>query len=216
MNTWYGIRYAASPEGALRWRAPMPIAKAPGALPRADADGTINVGPMPGESKSLAVKCWGSFAEWDGGSRVSAGTEDCLHVSIIAPPNASNLPVYAMIHGGGYTLGEADWRLGFPGLKHTNGAFVYVALQYRLGVFGFLGAKDVIENGTANAGLLDQRLGLEFVREHIAKFGGDPAKVTIAGGSAGGGSVSYQLMLNGGTDKTPPFQAAIAGKCYAI
>lgn len=67
-------------------------------------------------------------------------------------------------------------------------------------------------NGTANAGLLDQREALEWVKRHIAAFGGNPDQVTIWGGSAGGSSVTNQLILRGGEDENPPFAAAIAGR----
>lgn len=88
---------------------------------------------------------------------------------------------------------------------------IFVQVQYRLGPLGFLGGEDVKANGTANAGLLDQRVGLEWVRDNIHYFGGDPSRVTINGGSAGGGSVTMQLILGGGDD-SPPFHAAIPGK----
>jgi carboxylesterase type B len=83
------------------------------------------------------------------------------------------------------------------------------SVQYRLGIFGFLGGSAIAQYGDLNAGLLDQRLALDWVQRNIRPFGGDPAKVTIWGGSAGGGSVTYQLIAGGGYDD-PPFSAAIA------
>jgi carboxylesterase type B len=88
---------------------------------------------------------------------------------------------------------------------------VWVSIQYRLGGYGFL-SPDEFDGVDAvkNAGLLDQRLALEWVQRHIASFGGDPSKVTIWGGSAGGGSVANQLIYQGG-EASPPYRAAIAG-----
>jgi carboxylesterase type B len=211
LNQWFGIPYAGSTAGPRRWRPPVPIDQARDSLPKADSDGAIDVGRNPDQAGTKAVRCFEGYPAWERTPpAVPTGTEACLHVSIVAPANASRLPVYAMIHGGGYTVGMGEWSLGYPGLRHTGGAFVFVALQYRLGAFGFLNSEDVRADGTANAGLLDQRLALEFVRQHISKFGGDPERITIAGGSAGGGSVTYQLMLYGG-EENPPFHAAIAG-----
>lgn len=82
-------------------------------------------------------------------------------------------------------------------------------IQYRLGFYGFLGNEAIRENGTANAGLLDQRAALEWVQRNIKTFGGDPSQVTIWGSSAGGGSVTAQMQLYGGVED-PPFRAAIA------
>lgn len=92
----------------------------------------------------------------------------------------------------------------------SQGNLIYVSIQYRLGAYGFLGGAELTENGVANAGLLDQRAALNWVQRHIGKFGGDPSKVTIIGGSAGGGSVMDQMILYGGVPN-PPFRAVIAG-----
>lgn len=92
----------------------------------------------------------------------------------------------------------------------AGGAVIYVAIQYRLGPYGFLSGSEIKQHGTPNSGLLDQRLALEWVQNHIEAFGGDPSKVTIWGGSAGGGSVGLQMLLNGG-EPHPPFRAGIAG-----
>lgn len=83
-------------------------------------------------------------------------------------------------------------------VHHAKGNMIYVAIQYRLGAFGFLGGSAVAENGTSNAGLLDQRLAIDWVKKYIHHFGGDPDKITITGGSAGGSSVTLQMILQGG------------------
>ena len=86
---------------------------------------------------------------------------------------------------------------------------IYVAINYRLGAFGFLAGPTLQENGDSNAGLYDQRLAIEWVRDNIAKFGGDPTKITLIGESGGGGSVMHQITAFGG-QKPVAFQRAIA------
>ena len=105
--------------------------------------------------------------------------------------------------GGGYTYGTKELYGNPSGLinsAQTNGdiGFIYVAMNYRVGAFGFLSGPSLQSNGTANAGLYDQRLAIEWVRTHIAKFGGDPNQITIMGESAGGGSVMHQVTAFGG------------------
>lgn len=109
----------------------------------------------------------------------------------------------------GYTIGSSTSYPGENIVSYSDGSVVWVDIQYRLGAFGFLNSVDIQDNGVANTGLLDQRSALEWVQRNIAKFGGDPAKVTIWGGSAGGGSVMNQMILYGGS-ASPPFRAAIA------
>ena len=92
------------------------------------------------------------------------------------------------IHGGGYTTGGADEYPWGPIVDASGGSIIAVSTQYRLGAYGFLSGSEVRENGQANAGLLDQRAALEWVQRNIRSFGGVPSKVTILGGSAGGGS----------------------------
>lgn len=78
------------------------------------------------------------------------------------------------------------------------GGLIGVSITYRLNIFGFLGGPQVAADGSLNAGLLDQRAGLEWVQRHIATFGGDPENVTIVGESAGGASVIMQTVAYGG------------------
>lgn len=95
---------------------------------------------------------------------------------------------------------------------NTDQPFVFVAVNYRTGGFGFMGGKEILADGASNLGLLDQRLGLEWTADNIAAFGGDPEKVTIWGESAGAISVFDQMLLYGGniTYKAKPlFRGAI-------
>ena len=89
---------------------------------------------------------------------------------------------------------------------NTNGnGFISVIIQYRLGAFGFLSSEDIKKNGQLNAGLLDQNFALQWVQKNIAKFGGDPTKVTLAGESAGASSVLLQSMAYGGKQNVTLF-----------
>ena len=82
-------------------------------------------------------------------------------------------------------------------------------MNYRLGAFGWLSGPTFQANGTANAGLHDQRFALEWVKKHISKFGGDPSRVTVFGESAGGGSIMHQITAYGGKKGPVPFKQAI-------
>lgn len=83
-------------------------------------------------------------------------------------------------------------------MADNNNQFVSVIIQYRLGAFGFLAGQDVKKGGVLNAGLLDMNFALQWIQKHIEKFGGDPARVTIGGESAGAAAVAYQALAYGG------------------
>ena len=131
-----------------------------------------------------------------------AGSEDCLKLNIWAPHPHSGppLPVIVWLHAGSFLLTSgAVGQSNATRFVEANDVIV-VAPNYRLGAFGFLGHRALRGEslGTAgNYGLLDQRLALEWVRTHIAAFGGDPNRITIAGQSAGGLSVSLHLVSPG-------------------
>ncbi|QIW96956.1 hypothetical protein AMS68_002474 [Peltaster fructicola] len=202
-----GIQYAAAPTGSLRWQKPQPIEN------RNSFSGqTINataIAPACYQSQPRSTYMYpapGTFQYVPQGQ-----SEDCLILDVLRPssPKSSSLPVMVQIHGGGYTLGNAQSYPGDALVHASNGSVVYVSIQYRLGLLGFLGGSTVADNGVLNAGLLDQRAALDWVQRNIRAFSGDPARVTIVGGSAGGGSVTLQLTAGGAYD-TPPFSAAIA------
>ncbi|KAL2821669.1 Alpha/Beta hydrolase protein [Aspergillus granulosus] len=204
-NEWYGIRYAQPPTGELRFRAPQDI----------EVKNNYSTS-QPMDATTVPPACVQGNPAWLpmslAASGQATGQEDCLVLNVLAPAGAdpsSELPVMVQIHGGGYTLGNTQAAPGNALVYQSNGGLIYVAIQYRLGAYGFLGGPEVLENGDANVGLLDQRAALLWVQRHIRTFGGDPSKVTIIGGSAGGGSVSDQMILYGGVPN-PPFRGVIA------
>ncbi|KAH8834779.1 alpha/beta-hydrolase [Flagelloscypha sp. PMI_526] len=176
-----GVRYAKPPLGDLRWRAPQRL------------DETLV--PLGGEL--FDARGWGN-ASIQKPARVDVGSEDCLNLAIWKPTNAtrkSRLPVAVYIHGGGF---YANAPKAFPlyDWVSQNNSIIGVSITYRLG------------DGDLNVGLLDQRAAIEWVKRHIAAFGGDPDKITIYGESAGAASVVFQLVAYGGS-KPVPFRAAV-------
>ena len=210
INYYRGLPYAQPPTGSLRWQKPVPI------------ESSSNYTGQTIQATEQAPACIQGYPEWEYATDQNPGafaatpqgqSEDCLILDVLVPSSPKSitggLPVMVQIHGGGYTVGNA---LSYPGDAMTaasDGGLIYVSIQYRLGIFGFLAGSDVAENGVQNAGLYDQRLAIEWVQRNIRAFGGNPSQITIWGGSAGGGSVTYQLLAGGGLG-TPPFRAAIA------
>lgn len=184
-NVFYGIRYAQAPIGELRWQPPQDI-EANNAYAPTEVLNAVSPGPS----------CVQGTPAWRPPQRDNltvipvTGEEDCLILDVVVPtqPQSSSLPVMVMIHGGGFTQGSSYGNPGSAIVDTASGAMIYVSLQYRLGTFGFLSSADVRGNGQANVGLLDQRAALGWVQRNIRSFGGDPARVTIIGGSAGGSS----------------------------
>ncbi|EGR50072.1 uncharacterized protein TRIREDRAFT_105247 [Trichoderma reesei QM6a] len=156
-------------------------------------------------------------------------TEDCLVLDVLVPQRVfdkrrsihqrglkqtKGAPVLVWIYGGGYVIGDKS-MFGTPSelmaASQANGqdGAIWVAMNYRLGAFGFLSGPTLQQSGgSPNAGLLDQRLALEWVQTNIHLFGGDPDNVSIMGVSAGGGSVMHQITAWGGS-KPAPFRRAI-------
>lgn len=169
-----GIPYAAPPFGPNRFRAPQPLVD-PGA-----ARDCRRFGPIAPQSARLP------------GSPVwHAGDEDVLSVNVWAPAAASALsdagplPVLFWIHGGAYTFGSSA-QPDFDGGALARAGAVVVSCNYRVGFEGF----GHVPGFPDNRGLLDQTAALRWVRDNIAAFGGDPDRVTVAGHSAGAGSIA--------------------------
>ncbi len=174
-----GIPYATPPVGDLRWRPPAPVAHWSGTRSAARAGKNCVQDAIYGDIDPFAAGI----------------SEDCLNLNVWTTDlNASaRKPVMVWIYGGGYNAGYADEPRHY-GAHLAQKGVVVVALNYRLGVFGFFAHPGLAaESPNASAGnyaILDQIAALEWVRDNIAQFGGDPSRVTIFGESAGGSSVA--------------------------
>ncbi|KAK4560706.1 hypothetical protein LTR86_005284 [Recurvomyces mirabilis] len=209
INYFRGIQYAANPTGSLRWQKPRPI-EANNNFDSSKVYNATQIAPACYQSQPFSVYVDPTdptaFIHTPQGQ-----SENCLILDVLAPthPVSTRLPVMVQIHGGGYTQGNAQSYPGDAMVNSSNGNMIYISIQYRLGLLGFLAGGETMQNGVANAGLLDQRAALDWVQRNAYAFGGDPTKVVIWGGSAGGGSVTTQLIAGGAYDE-PPFSAAIA------
>jgi para-nitrobenzyl esterase len=174
ITVYKGIPYAAPPVGALRWKPPQPAAPWQG-VRKADAFGDTCAQP----------------ARSSGGQKLS---EDCLYLNVWtgASSAAEKRPVLVWIYGGGYMAGSAS-QPSSDGEALARKGIVVVSMNYRVGPFGFLAmpalSRESQHHVSGNYGLLDMIATLRWVQRNIAAFGGDPARVTIAGQSSGGGSV---------------------------
>ncbi len=168
------IPYAEAPVGNLRWKAPAPK-KAWTGVYKADKWG--NRPPQPTDPNQ-------------NGNEIPM-SEDCLYLSVETPAKSTTerLPVFVMIHGGAFLTGS------YSGTQESfvREGIIYVSVEYRLGALGFMSHPELSKEAgglSGNYGILDQIEALRWIHENIAAFGGDPDKVTIAGESAGGISVS--------------------------
>ncbi len=136
-------------------------------------------------------------------------SEDCLYLNVWTPPGAGPYPVFVWIHGGGYTGGRSFAPL-FDGTRFAQDGIVCVTVAYRLGVFGFLDLGPLLGaefSGSGNNGTRDLVASLEWVQRNIAGFGGDPARVTVGGESAGAKATAALMGL---PEAQPLFQSAIS------
>jgi carboxylesterase type B len=233
------IRYAQPPVGTLRFRAPLPPTGRKTTVdngsvgricPQANpAWELIAADFVPDYLEGIPFNASAASA----GSSNMTGmlppqdprtTEDCLFLDVVVPEtifkgasknanDTSGAPVLVWIYGGGYTFGEksaysAAGLIHAAQLNNTEG-IIFVSLNYRLGAFGWLSGPTFQQDGTANAGLYDQRLALQWVQDNIHLFGGDPNRVTVIGESAGGGSIMHQITAFGGLNGPAPFQQAV-------
>ncbi|KAE8154368.1 Alpha/Beta hydrolase protein [Aspergillus avenaceus] len=200
-DLFLGIPYAEPPVGPLRFNRPSPINK-----------------------QWDTPLCATHYGSWCHSSPLSlpgftqpgfphTESEDCLTLNIIRPSNPPpNIPVLVYIHGGGLQEGgSADQRYNLSFIVdesvQINNPIIAVSFNYRVSGFGFLSGQAIHHAKAANLGLHDQRLALRWVKENIAAFGGDPARITIQGESSGALSVGYQILAPGGENL---FRAAIA------
>lgn len=180
VRAYFGVPYAAPPVVDLRWREPHPVPSWRGVY----------------HADRFAPQCIqilrpSNINHYFGHEATS---EDCLYLNIWAPPGSdakSKAPVIVWIHGGGFTIGSPSMA-NYGGENLAKKGVVYVSIAYRLGGFGFMAhpalTAESARGASGNYGFLDQIAALQWIQKNIAKFGGDPSRVIVAGQSAGAGS----------------------------
>jgi len=186
IRTFRGIPFAAPPTGELRFAPPRPVERWSG-VRKADTFGP----------RAMQLPVFGDMS-----FRSNGMSEDCLYLNVWTPATSAgdddhdHLPVLVYFYGGGNVAGDGS-EPRYDGEALARRGLVTVTVNYRLGVFGFFAHPELSnESGrgaSGNQGYLDQNMALQWVRDNIGAFGGDPARVTIAGESAGSISVSIQM-----------------------
>ena len=189
VNAFLGIPFAVPPLGALRFLSPLAYNYQGDEVIDASEFGNVCYQPhLPDFSQPMS--------------------EDCLNLNVWVNKNNGGgdendlVPVGIFVHGGSYETGSGSWYSGADLVEYLDGDAIIVTVNYRLNVFGFLGSDELRslnvdggDNSTGNAGIQDQRLAMQWVKENIAAFGGDPTRITIFGESAGAGSMSNHLTM---------------------
>ncbi len=185
-----GIPFAAPPVGDLRWKAPQPV------KPWKEVKQCIAFGPSPVQPPPFPFMCW-SEEYLIPKEPIS---EDCLYLNVWAPKIADSKKssikkaVLVYIYGGGFVSGGAGCDI-YDGTAMAKKDIVFVSINYRVGVFGFLAHPELSNESdkktSGNYALLDMVAALKWVHDNIENFGGDPNRVTIAGQSAGAFAVNF-------------------------
>jgi para-nitrobenzyl esterase len=182
INSYKGIPYALPPTGDLRWKAPQPPANWAGMR------NASHFSHMPMQKRVYSDMIF----------RADTMSEDCLYLNVWTPAKSANakLPVLVYFYGGGFSAGDGS-ESRYDGESMAQKGIVAITINYRLGIFGFFAhpelSKEASYHGSGNYGLMDQTAALRWVQANIAAFGGDPARVTIAGESAGSIAVCAQM-----------------------
>jgi para-nitrobenzyl esterase len=175
ISIFKGIPFAAPPVGDLRWKTPAPVPAWTG-IKKADAFGRACMQASGAMGNTAPV------------------SEDCLYLNVWTPAKRSGekIPVVFWIYGGGFSGGSTSTSM-YDGMGFAKKGVVLVSVAYRVGPFGFFAHPELSREsgkGSGNYGLDDMIAGLKWVKENIARFGGDPSNVTIFGHSAGGMAVN--------------------------
>ena len=186
-----GIPYAKPPIGELRWKSPVPLSTDPNVI------NAQSFKPACMQDEYTTV-WYQDVAELFGNphdvfQHVDAVSEDCLYLNIWTNSldQTNKKPVMVWVHGGADT-GGWSYEPNYLGHHLASKDVVVVSINYRLNIFGFF-AHPQMSNQTGNFGLEDEILALQWVKNHIAAFGGDPENITYFGESAGGAHVSYLI-----------------------
>ena len=183
VKAFRGVPFAAPAERENRWRPPQPVKSWTGVR----------------QADRFADQCMQARVFGDMMFRNAGVSEDCLYLNVWMPANAqpnAGLPVLVYYYGGGFVAGDGS-EPRYDGESMAKRGIVVVTTSYRLGVFGFFSHPELTaespNHASGNYSLMDQGAALQWVRDNIARFGGDPRRVTIAGESAGSFAVSAQM-----------------------
>ena len=185
VRVFKSVPFAAPPVDELRWKAPKPVKNWEGVLKCT----SFSASPM--QNKPTPFMCW--TEEFI--AQPEPLSEDCLYLNIwtTAMSKQKKQPVFVWIYGGGLSSGSSNCAI-YDGEEMVKKGVVFVSINYRVGVFGFMAhpelSKESGHNSSGNYGFLDQMEALRWIKKNIAAFGGDPNNVTIAGQSAGAFSVN--------------------------
>lgn len=218
IDSFNGIPFAQPPTSSLRLRPPQPIQTSLGTVqatgqPRSCPQFNFNT-----DNSSFPESVAATLSDSPLFQTLTNSGEDCLTLDIRRPSGttaAAQLPVLVWIYGGGFESGSTQSYDGSNFVSSSmslNMPVIFVAMNYRLGGFGFMPGSEILKDGSSNLGLLDQRLALHWVADNIRAFGGDPSKVTIWGESAGSISVFDQIALFNGDNTykgSPLFRSGI-------
>jgi para-nitrobenzyl esterase len=219
IHSFKGIPYAAPPVGPLRFRPPAPLPPWEGVRDALDFGPSC---PQPAERP-------------EGWAPEPSLSEDCLYLNVWTPGtgDGKRRPVLVWMHGGGFSIGSGSWPVYDGTALARRGDAVVVTINHRLGILGYLHLKELAGaefTSSGNAGMLDLVMALEWVRDNIAAFGGDPGNVTIFGESGGGAKVSTLIAMPAarglfhraaiqsgpGLRVKPPGQAAETARTIAV
>ena len=193
ITAFKGIPFAAPPVGKNRWRSPQPCENWEGTMD-AFRYAPIAMQDTPGIGDNIYCREWHVDPE-------IAMDEDCLYLNVFtgAKDPEEKQPVLVWFYGGALQWGYPP-EMEFDGERLARRGVVVVTVNYRINVFGFLAHPQITKeqpDAPANFGSLDQQAGIRWVIRNIRAFGGDPDHITIAGQSAGGGSVLSQMACPG-------------------
>lgn len=183
VESFKGIPYAQPPVGSLRLKPPQALTKSFGTF---TSQAVPNACPQfwsAPDGGNLPEDVVGMITDSPVFQEIDVQSEDCLTVNVQRPQgttSTSKLPVVAWIFGGAFAIGSASLYDGTRVIAQSvtvGQPIIYVAINYRLGGFGFLPGKEVSADGSSNLGLRDQRLALQWIQDNVAAFGGDPTKV---------------------------------------
>jgi para-nitrobenzyl esterase len=193
INTFRGIRYGASTAGANRFMPPVKPS------PWKDMYDAFAYGPASPQTPGDPTDPYVQSVDWD--AHVKAGiSEDCLFLNVWTPGlnDGGMRPVFFYIHGGGFTNGSGGITFDGDPLARMGNAVV-ITVNHRLGPFGFMDLSKVTNSpkfaSSGVVGMLDLVAALEWVRDNITRFGGNPGNVTIFGQSGGGAKVSTLMVM---------------------